>query len=174
LGGQLDFCLCSQYLIYLLQCDVLNIMKSVFENFGRVGAASILAASPLALKAHDTSHHPKITSICKGLEVDTQKGGPGVIEMDVIPTFNKAGIDEYMKGSVIRGNDKGENFTDVNNLPGESEFEFTWNTNDSRRTQAAKIAASIVVPGLAELQRCPDTTIHYNPSTGYYSPAFGK
>jgi hypothetical protein len=77
---------------------------------------------------------------------------------------------DVITGEVVRGNDKGATIsTKLDDFPGAGEFAFTWNES-SHKTQDATVSLSVESPGYAQLQQCPETTLHFDPNNFQVSP----
>lgn len=148
-------------------------MKRSFETRNLAVLPLALFAGSLPLSAAASAHNIKASSVCKGIEFAAPKGGPGIIDVEVFPVTRGHVVASLVMGKVIKGNDKGALISSSTNFPGAGEFSLTWDET-SHKTQNATVSLSLEVPGHAQLQECPDTTLHFDPNSFHISPALPK
>ena len=137
-----------------------------------VAAAVGLAALAGCTSARSTPAPKKSESICIKVGFGSAKGGPGLLDMDVYPILKPGYVASNVTGEVISGNDTGVKIVDNSSVfAGSGEFPFSWDTN-SVNMQSATVRVSAEVAGMPQLQACPDTTLHFNPTNFDISPTY--
>lgn len=114
----------------------------------------------------------KPTSDCIAVGFGSNKGGPGLIEVNVYPILKDHVVAARVSGEVIGGNDKGVVIRDNSvAFAGTGEFLFSWD-DTTKAIQTAEVTVAAEVAGKAQLQICPVTTLHLDPTNLYLSPTY--
>jgi hypothetical protein len=110
-------------------------------------------------------------STCTAVGFGADRGGPGEIAMDVFAILKNGEVASDITGEVIAGNDTGEAVVNSVVFTDAGTFKLTFDPN-SVAIQTSEVSISALVPGMSQLQECPDTTLHYDPSNGNTTPTY--
>ncbi len=142
-------------------------------NYKAVTASVAFAVGMAALTGCSSGESsPKPTSDCIAVGFGSDKGGPGLIEVNVYPILKDQAVAARVSGEVIGGNDKGAAIRDNSAaFAGTGEFLFSWD-DTTKAIQTAEVTVAAEVAGKAQLQICPVTTLHLDPTNLYLSPTY--
>lgn len=142
-------------------------MKRSYEIITAVSLATSLA---LGTAACSESPLKDRQTTCTGLEFTAPKGGPGAVQIDVFPIFNRNfGDASYMQvaGKIVSGNDKGQLLYESPDRNGQGQFTFTW---DSRNTSIQTSVVRANVQFLGDDYACRDTLLQFDPVSNAVTP----
>lgn len=135
-------------------------------------AAAISLAGLTALTGCSSGSQPQAKSECIGVGFGSEKGGPGLIGVDVHPIFKTNDeVATKVFGSVVAGNDKGELITNSPVFANAGEFALSWNETD-KNIQTTTVKIEALVAGRPQLQTCPETSMHFDPNTNNITPTY--
>ena len=142
-------------------------MKRSYEILVGIGMTTAVALGASACSG-SVSTARALKASCIGLEFTTPKGGPGDIEIDVFPKFNRNFGDArpmMTTGRIVSGNDAGKEITP--SKYGSYIGMYTWDASLSK-TPESVVAATVKFLGHEYV--CPPTQMKINPITDKISP----
>ena|ERR1700691_2639102 len=145
--------------------ELLNHKKPVAASLALIAGLALAGCS----SANKTISNER--SICTAVGFGADRGGPGEIDMDVFAILKDGEPAGDITGKVIAGNDTGEAITNSVVFTDAGEFKLSFDTS-SKAIQTSTVSVSALIPGLSQLQECPDTTLHYDPSNGSVIPTY--
>lgn len=102
-------------------------------------------------------------SVCKGVRFIEEKAARGTVTFGLDPDISSRYTIDGISGSVISGNDTGEDITPesvYHHTIGEIVVTYP---SDATDVQHSTVRADLLVSGLAQVQVCPTETIYINP-----------
>lgn len=150
----------------------------MIERFGyrRAVTAGVIVATGVAAlfgcTASESGTKATNGSECIAVGFGSDKGGPGLIGVNVYPILRDDAVATEVSGKVISGNDKGAIIKDNSAVfAGSGEFLFSWD-GTTQTIQTSKVAVAAEIAGRAQLQECPETTLRFDPTTYSLSPTY--
>lgn len=147
-------------------------MKNSFERFNRsiaVGLIGLAGATALGGCSSSTKTASSKGSLCTGVEFLSGKGVPGDIEMFVYPVLKDEKAPNVVTGKVVSGSGKGATIYNSVTFANAGTFDFKYN-DTILASQTSTVEISAQVTGESQLQECPVTTLHFDPTTQVVSP----